>query len=164
MSHYEAIKRGMEQHRSFASIGQELGISRERVRQLAARYELTFEARPCVVCGKDFTPGRNHVERCRVCAAKRWDALPEPKPAIPEGYARCYTCKQICPVERFYKSAKYPSGLYLNRCKDCTKTYQEANRDRLIQRAAEWQRANPERARQHSRDWLRRKKEAGASL
>lgn len=61
--------------------------------------------------------GLNSV--CRQCKSLRTTSLPE---SLPEGFKRCYSCKEVKSISEFYKNRARRDGLH-TACKVCAKVH-----------------------------------------
>lgn len=77
---------------------------------------------------KDCRFGVNSV--CRRCQSLRTTPLPEP---APEGYKKCYSCKEVKPLSEFYKNRARRDGHH-TACKACAKISDHAVTDRRSKR------------------------------
>lgn len=86
----------------------------------------------------------------------------EKKRLLAEGKRCCSVCGEVKPLEAFPLSKSCLGG-HTARCKACRAIYRQeyyaANRERLIQRAAQWQRDNPERVAERQRDYCSKNRE-----
>lgn len=69
------------------------------------------------------------------------------------GMKRCHECHEWKPIEvSFHANSLTPDG-HSQKCKDCVKVYQQANKKRIISNTREWQKANPEKVSSHIKRW-----------
>jgi hypothetical protein len=81
---------------------------------------------------------------------------------VVDGKKPCSKCREVLPVENFYKSKKSFSG-YKEECKDCKrkvdKPYTKANQEKRRQQKMAWRHANPEKIKKQQREYYRKRPE-----
>ncbi len=71
----------------------------------------------------------------------------------------CSKCKRTLPLDSFAKNSQQKSGLHPS-CRECKRSYYQANKEHLNAKAREWHKKNPERSRELVRRWVDKNREA----